>query len=805
MNLHKIAVVVSLSLIAAIGLAQNKKQPANAAQKTIQWFFEKTYLHTDRDYYSSGEDIWFSAYLVNGKSASLTATSNNLYVELISPAAEIIDRKVIRLNGGLGNGDFKLKDSIPAGWYQLRAYTNWMRNFDDLFVFQKKIYVNSSLPKKTIPGLSKMPAAIKETAAATLAEAIHLFPEGGSLVEGLTSVVAFKAVDQYGDGIRVSGKVIATSGETIGAFESTDLGMGLFTVMPVAGMKYHVEGVFANGKKFSSELPEALSKGISLHVVTDSLNMKAVISVSEAMLTGLMNKDIQISVKHGIDVFYSGNIRISKPAVSVLIPLDSLPPGVARITVTDDQGRPNCERLVYIPGKPISLSVTPDKTIYKAQERVELTVKAVDQAGKPVKTYLSLAAVDAIAPASQSNIATYLLLQSEVKGKIQDAARYFDGKNSSRLRQLDLLLMTQGWRDYLWKKLADAKPVIKYMPEPGITISGKVRQKVGSKVLPGMNITLFGNELTGSKLFMTKSMEDGRYFLDGLSWFGEQTVKLSSKDEKGKKGGWITVDSLFKDPMKVNVPAAPQMKLPDLSLFETETARRMAFNRTAKVNEAVNLKEVVIDGGDKKSVRLRDEILMTFGYPDLVYNITSADHDYKGLEHFLLTKVPGAVSLSDTTDGIAFMVRGQRSAPRLIINQREDLFDRLDYYSLPMDQINKVTVRHLVRNGGEDAYVINLDLKETALKGNSLDILNTTLRGYDQARVFYNPPYQDQTGAKMDLRTTIFWAPLLKTNGAGEARISFLNADPKATIVIRAEGITETGMPVTGTAQYQVQ
>lgn len=805
MNLRKIAVVASLIFIPAIGFAQDKRQADNASQKTIQWFFEKPYLHTDRDYYSSGEDIWFSAYLVNGKRASLTATSNNLYVELISSAAEIIDRKVIRLNGGRGNGDFKLKDSIPAGWYQLRAYTNWMRNFDDLFVFQKKIYIHSSLPKKTGPGLTKMPDALKESSAVILTEAIHLFPEGGSLVEGLTGVVAFKAVDQHGDGIRVSGKVIATSGEAMGAFESTELGMGLFTVKPLAGVQYHVEGVFANGKAFRSDLPDALRKGISLHVATDSLNMKAVIAVNEAMLSELINKDIQISVKHGIDVFYSGNIRISKPEVSVLIPLDSLPQGVARITLMDDQGRPNCERLVYISGKILNLSVKTDKTVYKAQERVELTVKAVDQAGKPVKTYFSLGAVDAIAPANESNIAAYLLLQSEIRGKIQNAASYFDVKNPGRLRQLDLLLLTQGWRDYVWKKLADAKPVIRYMPEPGITVSGKVRQKVGNKVLPGMNITLFSNGLTGNKIFMTKSMEDGRYFLDGLSWFGEQAFKLSSKDEKGKKGGWITVDSLFKDPMKVNVSAAAEMKLPDLSLFETETARRMAFNRIAKINEAVNLKEVVIDGTDKKSLRLRDETLMTFGYPDLVYNITSADYDYTGLEHFLLTKVPGAVSLSDTTEGIAFMVKGKRSAPRLIVNQREDIFDRLDYYSLPMDQINQIKVRHLIRNGGEDAYVINLDLKESALRGNSLDVLNTTLPGYDQARVFYNPPYQDQTGAKMDLRTTVFWAPLLKTNEAGEARLSFLNADPKATIVIRAEGITETGMPVTGSARYQVK
>lgn len=792
MNLQKIAVLSVLSLLSAAGLSQQKTQSTAPAPTTVQLFFEKTYLHSDREYYSAGEDIWFSAYLVNGRSANLTSTSNNLYVELISPAAEIVDRKVIRLEKGLGKGDFKLKDALPAGWYQLRAYTNWMRNFDDLFVFQKKIYIHNELPNKI-------------GSAVTLAESIHFFPEGGSLVDDVTGVVAFKALDQQGNGIKVNGKIFAANGDMIGGFDSTDLGMGVFTIKPAAGIKYHVEGAYANGRKFNVALPDALSKGISLHVTTDSVKAKVVISVNEAMQNELKDKTITVSVKHTGTSYFTEKVRISKPIVSLLFPLQDLPQGITSIAITDEQGRPHCERLIYVPGKPVHLSITPDKTSYRPKEQVNLTVKTVDQEGKPVRTYLSLAAVDGMVPGNESNVMSYLWLESEIKGKIEEPARYFDQKNSGAARQLDLLLMTQGWRDYVWKRLSDSRLVMSYMPEPGITISGKVRQKVGSKVLPGMNITLFGNELIGSKIYLTKSMADGRYFLDGLNWIGEQSVKLSSKDEKGKKGGWITVDSLFKEPMKVKPAGTNDRVMPDLSVFDKESARRMAFNRIAKSNEAVNLKEVVIDGGDKKSLRLRDEVLMTFGYPDLEYNITPADYDFKGLEHFLLTKVPGTVSLSDTTDGVAFIARGKKSPPRLIVNKREDLFDRLDYYSLPMNQINKVVVRHLVRNGGEDVYVISLDLKDEAFRGESLDILNTTLPGYYQAREFYIPPFQDKMGSKQDLRTTIFWAPSLKTNEQGEVKVSFLNADPQATISIRAEGITEKGMPVTGSAQYQVK
>ena len=60
-------------------------------------------------------------------------------MELISPEAVIINREIVRMDNGLGNGDFKLSDSIPDGNYRIRAYTNWMRNFGDNFVFENRL------------------------------------------------------------------------------------------------------------------------------------------------------------------------------------------------------------------------------------------------------------------------------------------------------------------------------------------------------------------------------------------------------------------------------------------------------------------------------------------------------------------------------------------------------------------------------------------------------------------------------------------------------------------------------------------
>ena len=69
---------------------------------------EKVYLHVDRESYYPGDDIWFKAYLIDASDGLLSSNSINLHIELISPDSKIIDSRVLKLENGLCNGDFKL-------------------------------------------------------------------------------------------------------------------------------------------------------------------------------------------------------------------------------------------------------------------------------------------------------------------------------------------------------------------------------------------------------------------------------------------------------------------------------------------------------------------------------------------------------------------------------------------------------------------------------------------------------------------------------------------------------------------------
>jgi uncharacterized protein YfaS (alpha-2-macroglobulin family) len=87
---------------------ENRSNPYPSSFIDSLQIIEKVYLQTDRNCYYPGDDIWFKAYLVNALDRSISGPSRSLHVELISPSSEIIMSRIIRLDGGLGNGDFKL-------------------------------------------------------------------------------------------------------------------------------------------------------------------------------------------------------------------------------------------------------------------------------------------------------------------------------------------------------------------------------------------------------------------------------------------------------------------------------------------------------------------------------------------------------------------------------------------------------------------------------------------------------------------------------------------------------------------------
>lgn len=471
----------------------------------FKMFFEKVYLQTDREYYTAGEDIWYKAYLVNAISNNPTSTSGNLYVEIIASDATILNKQIISLTDGKGNGDFRLSDTLSEGTYKIRAYTNWMRNFGSNFLFEKIIKVgrfnntpaSKSNNKNTVTNN-------KNTKSVTVSSAtenrLQFFPEGGSIIAGINNIIAFKAEDANGKGISCEGTIINSKGKAVASFKSSYLGMGSFSFTAEPDENYDVKAT-CNGKTINADLPIAMEKGFVLSVTTsiDSSVLLATIKTNKTTLTSHPSTLFTIGGRHAGKTYFQDSIRLTSTEATIKIPKNVFPQGIAVLTLYDEKLRPNSERLVYIEKETtVTLSAQISKNIFSTDERTAVNINVTNNTGTPIKSNLSMAVVDAgVVPVSSTNIVNYLLLQSELKGNIENADNYFNEKNPNRLQQLDLLLLTQGWREFVWTKLAQEGIKIKYLPEPGITISGSVKRTFSDKPLKDMNITLFAPQAKG--------------------------------------------------------------------------------------------------------------------------------------------------------------------------------------------------------------------------------------------------------------------------------------------------------------------
>ena len=190
---------------------------------------EKVYMHTDKSFYLEGEIIWFKLYCVNASNNKLSFQSKVAFVELLDAENKVAAHCKIELEKGTGNGYMHLSNSIRTGMYKLRAYTNWMKNFGPEVYYEDQLTIINTLKRPDWASFNK-PDSFN----------IQLFPEGGTLVNGIESKIGFKLSDQYGTGEDGEGYVLNDRNDTLVHFKTSKFGRGSFKITPDASMHYRV-------------------------------------------------------------------------------------------------------------------------------------------------------------------------------------------------------------------------------------------------------------------------------------------------------------------------------------------------------------------------------------------------------------------------------------------------------------------------------------------------------------------------------------------------------------------------------------
>ncbi|MDT3403567.1 MG2 domain-containing protein [Mucilaginibacter terrae] len=790
--------------------------PANTA---IKLYFEKAYLHTDRDDYAAGDDIWFKAYLVNAQTNKLISTSNNLYVELIRAPGVLVDKRLIRLDNGTGNGDFKLSAAASAGTYTLRAYTNWMRNFDDKFFFEKHLRIyNDTLPlnslvKSTLKKDSKAPNSVSVVVNEEKpAIRLSFFPEGGSMIENTEGIIAFKAENEQGKGLPVKGGIYTSTGNKVTDFESNANGLGCVALKPLTGTMYEARGTYGNGRSFTSALPQSHLQGVAMHASKADTLLKILFITNAITLNTILKDTLLLVARSKGKLVFKRPVTLPQLQTQVNISQQVLPAGITAITLYDAQNRPLCERLIFNEQEPKeTLTLIADKLTYSYKEKTGLTLKITDIEGKPVIASLSMAAVDAMVPKQQGNMISYLGLQSEIRGNIEGINQYFNSKGKPDLQKIDLLLLTQGWRDFLWKRMADSTIRIKYAPEQGIDVYGRTRRIWVNKPVPGLNVTLFANGAKGNKLYTTTTDSVGRYAFYNLNLTGNQPISLSATNNKGKQEAYLLVDTVTHSGAPVKpIPLFHDSTKTVTGKLKNELLDRSRFAARQRLTDTIQLNDVVVSKTPLRQVLI-----------DTIIKMARADYSLKTLRDYILERVPGAVSGYQVAYfyGLNHLLMKVPMLPRFSVDgvpfwQVRNVF----FYDIPLEQIEEIRFRKFNLAGaptiaqdemrfrrGENFW-IQLKLKPHALDNINLHTAHLEVEGYDEARAFYKPTYDNINATKQaDVRTTLHWEPIITTNINGEATVIFYNKANWGNVRVVVEGITNTGTPLTGLLEYSVK
>jgi hypothetical protein len=789
---------------------------------------EKTYLHLDRPAYGTGETIWFSAYVVDALRHRPDTLSKVLHVDLLSPERRVVARRTLRLVGGRAAGDIELNDSLLAGTYLLRAYTTWMLNAGPGYVYERRLQVWPASPDQTdAQGAGAAPGSKTTFKAAPVPAGkvdVQFFPEGGALVAGLPATVGIKAQAASGRGATVSGQVLDEQGKPVGAaFATPHAGMGRLSFTPAAGQRYHARVKLAGGTSADYPLPAVQPTGYSLRVLDagDSYTVEAryrgtpgapvpgpvmLLSEVRGFLIGLVPRPI---TDDGAPVTW----KVAKARY---------PSGILHLTLFDAQSTVRAERLAFIlNGQPaLRVVLTPDRAAYAPHDPVHVKVQVQDVAGQPVATHLSVAVAEAGAAAldpDAGNVATNLLLTSDLSGYVESPGYYFQNPTPETTAALDNLLLTQGWRRYVWKEvLGPTLPPTTYAAEQALTLSGQVTG-MGQKGIPNSQLTFIQSKPIRSVL-TANTDADGRFRFIGFPGRDTAVVTLQARRATGGSNVLIRPDL---GPPTFGAPLPP---LPPLAAAPPGVADYPRRSRQQQVQErqnrpegdirSVQLANVAVNG--KKVAVARDDSRRLYGavantVVDFANNLSAQSG--LGIFQVLQGRVAG-LTVSGSPPNMNVQIRGAGTPLFVLDGMRVDA-DALN--TIQANQVESVEVfkgpEAAIFGTGANGGVIAVYTKrgDKNYKGTDLapspGLLVIKLPGFYQAREFYQPRYGApvlNAPSSDPRRVTLYWDPEFSTDIKGQGEFLFYTADGGGNFQISAEGVSLAGDPSQGKAAIYV-
>jgi len=872
-HMSRIFAILSICLLTVISMTAQHYEALSERIEQQRYDFpqEKIHVMTDRCSYLAGDTIWLRAWVVDAATHQQVDASKFVYIELVSPTDSVLTRvKIHTDNNGVYSGYLPLETDMPEGRYQLTAYTMFMQSVGIDYFYSQPIEVNAlaGLRRRIVSKCVRHDDEIDVTLRyENLADSslcpyntfayetsdkfwnqlqydgrtreqhitlkgknaqmtsmliqfdnffqyitlppqealdVDFYPEGGYLVPDIENVMTFKIHNTSPTTMSDKGELLDENGQILASLKTEHDGMGIVKFTPRAGGRYTARWKDNFDEYITVALPEPRPQATVVQVRHDGnghIKARAMgASASEALI--IMQQRGRL-LAAGYD--------------SITVNESDLLAGVVQVLLLDEKMRYMSERLFFannpIPSQP---HVTTDRNTYNDREPVTVSVD-LHQWGFQGGDYAVSVIDSKAAEPSEGNILVNLLLQSELKGRINCPDYYFDqtdsASHSQRNRHLDMLMLTQGWRRYDIQRVLRgnlAKP--EYPIEVAQVVTGRVLSDWSKKPVAGATISLIAPLVRYSAIAMSDSLGE---FMISLPLLPDSVdCILIAENTKGKKQVNLELDNEeFPKTLYVTHERTDTRETHDASSMQWRLERSGDW-RHIMLNEVLvtaarprvevsernpyNLSHKKIEAQDIRSI---EEV--SFSLPGLMAVngglYTTGGTDERNRVHIVVDGVPVHSNYGSDEDNLN---------PDYQILFPSGLSANLSELSIAQSLISFKDVSYIyfdrATHGGGTLYVQHREGFQSRTRSEpSIFLKFFKPLGVQTPAEFYSPRYdQGKNGLEpgTDLRSVLYWNPCVKVDDHGSSTFDFYCSDvPNTTYTVTIEGIAPDGTPVHAT------
>ncbi|MCW3162541.1 TonB-dependent receptor plug domain-containing protein [Chryseobacterium oryctis] len=650
---------------------------------------------------------------------------------------------------------------------------------------------------------------------------MKFMPEGGTFINGLEQNIAFKIVDEFEKPVDASLEIYNQNHKKITEATAYNFGMGSFTIIPQIGETYYAKIIKPENIKSIYPLPIAKNEGVVFNVIKKNKKLRLKIVSTDP-------KNVLIKSSFRDKDVYEETVSLKKGDNEIEINEDNLPIGIYRFTILENN-IPLAERIVFSnEDKQLKIKITPSKKNYLPREKAIVNIETTDENNKPISANLGMSVIDdklwTYADDKQNHIISWLLMDSELKGKIERPQFYFDKKEEKASKSLDLVMLTNGYRYFeLLPEIINSRKY-KYLPEKKNPIYGIIEDENGKPVKA--EVYLVEEGIQNQKILKQTTTENGLFYFSDLEKYTH--YKVIAKSFKPKHKVKIRLLSY-----KLNINPLVKQKLNNIDVEE--------IIKEADIKEKPNEKKYTTDnffykkGGKKsdtvsKETNIEQVVVLGYGLQrkeettSSVTTVKNYEIQNQSLSSLLSGKVAGIeVSSISNERNTNILIRGISS-----VSNKKPLFvvdgvlvENFDTSINPND-INSITVlkdaaaTSIYGSRGVNGVVIINSLKNNVAQTKIdispksqfavLAVPRDSLTQYSYSRQFSYPVYETtNTAHRFDYREAIYWNPVVQTDKNGKAKIEFYNSDANTTFRILTEGISVNGLVGRDETTYSAQ